>query len=1327
MCKLRNDEFAKQIEVRILGAVSDLHAADARYHDDCRKAFMSPRSVRYAHNEAHVPNDQAFEQIVNELKTNKHEIWTSVGIHNLYMKYGGHTLSRGNLISQICEVFGDDLLVFSSPGLANILVFRNTASDLLRLEELDDDNKQIENVAKLIVKDCKELKLNKQNVYDVNIDKEIATEQSSSTLLSLLSCISDKLNMTLPALLICNIVTSVLTCRPTSLQVALGVQTREKNKVDCMYDFGVTCSYDEVVRFKASAAVAASKEHGLRNKSRAISDSSIGLIQAVADNFDTNISSQNCLRSTHALALLLTQEQSSEDNNRGPRDTIERIGKNDVKTAVLPNLQVQHYQGPKKPEMPMENVNHPVLSLKMLAEKVITHTRAGEIDFGFLKHVTSVQNTPEYGGYNTALAREQGQSLKPRTTAMYTPLINMIPSDPDTMMTAMCEAQRLTENCGQTFTVFTADQQLYRVMINVLWVHPELFPNFYPRLGGMHMLMSFVGCVGALMANSGLEELMKAAFGGVTRMLTGKTFPQNVRALRIVCEEVVRGAIAEAESYREFTEILEQKAMQSRTTKLWLECLIKPVLIMMLFVRAEREGEWALHLHAVSQMMPYFFAARHTNYARYGLYYLRSMENLPDEVQAAFRMGHHVMRHKSGLWNGIWSDMYIETTFMRYGHGSGGIIGLTLSESALTRWALSLHTCSRLVQDLDNLRDPKEEACATVHKEEAVARIASDAEDRGKIRSKLETCIDPLSPTEHTDGILNIVTGRIGPDSVNADDAVKIGRAQMKEYEDSWPEGFNSTISNKVITMSADKRSVKCGSDTVYDTQLIYARVMGLASSRYIDLKDVFGHELAPLPTSMFDNSGEMRIAASKSTLKKKLQVAYSARRIGTPDVLILDGCAILWCIHWPSNGTVQDFIESYWQYVYHRLRESDVYLVFDRYYEYSIKSSTRNSRRHQNAIIEHRLKRTTPLPAQHTVLTNTANKVQLIDMICEHHIERAREIPDNCNHRLIITGSSEVPKEIHQGMVIDRVDMRTSHEEADVIIPQQVMHAVTKGADSVTVICDDTDVFVLLAHYYVLKNLSCTLLMEGTSSQRTIIDIKATCNTHANIIPQLLPAHALSGCDTVAQVNGIGKATVVKQLKRGYKLDSIGNLEVDMKTVNTEATSFIAACYGKIGDDMSSVRYGVWLSKMGNKSAKKMPKLQSLPPTSESFFENVKRAHIQASIWRTALDPDPPKVDPTKFGWTKDPRSKVLIPTTNYDAKPSAPAYILQLICCGCASENPCATSRCGCYLARLDCTLFCNCSQTGNCQNIWTKEADERRAVEHGESSNSENECDE
>jgi len=116
---------------------------------------------------------------------------------------------------------------------------------------------------------------------------------------------------------------------------------------------------------------------------------------------------------------------------------------------------------------------------------------------------------------------------------------------------------------------------------------------------------------------------------------------------------------------------------------------------MMLYVRAEREGDWPLHLQAVKLMMSYFFVSRHVNYARYGL---RNMEDLPNDILEHFMKGSHVMRHVPGLWNGLWSDMFIETTVMRYGHVKSGIIDITLKSETLKTWALSLHVCGQILE-----------------------------------------------------------------------------------------------------------------------------------------------------------------------------------------------------------------------------------------------------------------------------------------------------------------------------------------------------------------------------------------------------------------------------------------------------------------------------------------------------------------------------------------------------------------------------------------------------------------------------------------------------
>ena len=57
--------------------------------------------------------------------------------------------------------------------------------------------------------------------------------------------------------------------------------------------------------------------------------------------------------------------------------------------------------------------------------------------------------------------------------------------------------------------------------------------------------MSFIGCIETLMANSGLEEILNKTFSGVKKILNGKKFPMNLRALRMVVEELLQNDIQE--------------------------------------------------------------------------------------------------------------------------------------------------------------------------------------------------------------------------------------------------------------------------------------------------------------------------------------------------------------------------------------------------------------------------------------------------------------------------------------------------------------------------------------------------------------------------------------------------------------------------------------------------------------------------------------------------------------------------------------------------------------------------------------------------------------
>ena len=154
----------------------------------------------------------------------------------------------------------------------------------------------------------------------------------------------------------------------------------------------------------------------------------------------------------------------------------------------------------------------------------------------------------------------------------------------------------------------------------------------------------------------------------------------------------------------------------------------------------------------------------------------------------------------------------------------------------------------------------------------------------------------------------------------------------------------------------------------------------------------------------------------------------------------------------------------------------------------------------------------------------------------------------------------------------------------------------------------------------------------------------------------------------------GVGKATTVKVLGKGYALRKMGDTEADIYSVISEATRYVYACYGFDGN-LSEARYKLWFSKTGKRTVTRVPELKALPPTSDAFKENVNRAHIQVCIWKHDLNADPTNLDPTLYGWQKDEISKSLIPVTTPAITKPAPLEILELIRCGCVSGEPCKT----------------------------------------------------
>ena len=80
------------------------------------------------------------------------------------------------------------------------------------------------------------------------------------------------------------------------------------------------------------------------------------------------------------------------------------------------------------------------------------------------------------------------------------------------------------------------------------------------------------------------------------------------------------------------------------------------------------------------------------------------MEKLLQDVEERFMKCEHIMRHQKGLWNAIWQDIFIATTFMRYGKDPAGLIGVTLKPEAVQKWTNSLHISTHGLKDLREMR-----------------------------------------------------------------------------------------------------------------------------------------------------------------------------------------------------------------------------------------------------------------------------------------------------------------------------------------------------------------------------------------------------------------------------------------------------------------------------------------------------------------------------------------------------------------------------------------------------------------------------------------------
>ena len=131
-------------------------------------------------------------------------------------------------------------------------------------------------------------------------------------------------------------------------------------------------------------------------------------------------------------------------------------------------------------------------------------------------------------------------------------------------------------------------------------------------------------------------------------------------------------------------------------------------------------------------------------------------------------------------------------------------------------------------------------------------------------------------------------------------------------------------------------------------------------------------------------------------------------------------------------------------------------------------------------------------------------------------------------------------------------------------------------------------------------------------------------------MVDGLLAVHALTGCDTTSQPFGMGKLKAAKVVMSAKRVHKLGEFTASMHEFEEEVTSFIADCLAtKEVGTMSDIWFEIWHRKISNKNITSAPALGTLPPTTESFLEHIKRSHLQCMIWLSSTMKEPPAADP--------------------------------------------------------------------------------------------------
>ena len=131
------------------------------------------------------PEECGIRYVARSIRNLPDKSWTSLELHELYQNNGCNEGNQSRFITKLTDHMKNEICVFTCPGMANILMLQQNASNMFQLvsdnmiDDDDDDDTAIQRIARKIKQDVQTLP-NGKSEYST-IETENLFDECSNT------------------------------------------------------------------------------------------------------------------------------------------------------------------------------------------------------------------------------------------------------------------------------------------------------------------------------------------------------------------------------------------------------------------------------------------------------------------------------------------------------------------------------------------------------------------------------------------------------------------------------------------------------------------------------------------------------------------------------------------------------------------------------------------------------------------------------------------------------------------------------------------------------------------------------------------------------------------------------------------------------------------------------------------------------------------------------------------------------------------------------------------------------------------------------------------